>query len=231
MKKRFSRLILFCGLLLTAALLAGCSAVLVKQLKEKAEAYLSRLERNTAVSDHFSIRETPKVSERTGPVDFTVFSETYQDSFKVSVSRDGTEITDNYYTLYLQQEAEETVAALFRDAVPDPAFTPQTAFYPSQALAASSGHAAGSVRELYALCPGRMFLTLHVRTDGQADLSDAQIDRVLLALQEEGLYARFYPYQSDAVWFEILPDGFWKNLQSGADSGAYLQKTAYTPAS
>ena len=58
----------------------------------------------------------------------------------------------------------------------------------------------------------------------------AQLDRLLLTLQKAGLYGTLTPYPSSSVWFEICPDGFWKNVQTGADSGAYLTRDAYTPA-
>ena len=72
-------------------------------------------------------------------------------------------------------------------------------------------------------------MEIRLKLAGGANPDDAAVDKALIALREKGYYCRFYPYVSEAVWFEILPDGFWKNVQSGADNGAYLNRTEYTP--
>ena len=230
MKKSSFPFRLLAVVLLTALLLSGCSAALGRQLREKAESYLSALTKAPGVSDRFTLGETPKLGPKSASADFSVSSETFGKTFTVRVSRDGSEISDDYYSLYLSDEAVRAVQAVYGSAVGDTAFTPAVSFRKGMLSAALSRHAAGSLKELYALSGNAMLLEIDINTAGKANLSEAQIDRLLLALASEGLYCRLYPYISDAVWFEVSADGFWKNTQTGADGGAMLNRVSYTPA-
>ena len=228
MKKCTVWLMILC-LLFSSVLFGGCSAVLGKQLREKVESYVSRLEKAPGVSDRFTVGETPGFGSKTSLIGFPVKSETYGKEFLVYVSRDGSEISDQYYTLYLQKEAEEAVLSVFEACGTDPAFTPSVSLG-RIANPALSNHAAGSLKELYTLSGNALMLEIHVKSGGTDNLDEAQTDRLMLELKKEGLYSNFFPYISSAVWFEVTPEGFWKNTQSGADNGAYLNRDAYTPA-
>ena len=222
-------MILSAVLLLTAAL-SGCSNFIdrmMRETREKAETYLSQMEKTSGVSDHFTLGETN--TKNADPIGFSVTSETYGKNFTVYVKRDGSEITDTYYALYLQEEADRSVKAAFEEASAGAAYTPSVSFKKAP-FPALSRHAAGSLKELYALSGNEEMLEIRVSTAGKDNMDDAQLDRLLLALQKAGLYGTLTPYPSSSVWFEICPDGFWKNVQTGADSGAYLNRDAYTPA-
>ncbi|MBR6704083.1 MAG: hypothetical protein IKI82_01500 [Lachnospiraceae bacterium] len=231
MKKRIMLMILSAVLLLTAAL-SGCSNFIdrrMREMREKAETYLSQMEKTSGVSDHFTLGETLKNTEKADPIGFSVASETYGKNFTVYVKRDGSEITDTYYALYLQDEADRSVKAAFEEASAGAAYTPSVSFRKGS-FPALSRHAAGSLKELYALSGNEEMLEIRISTAGKDNMDDAQLDRLLLTLQKAGLYGTLTPYPSSSVWFEICPDGFWKNVQTGADSGAYLTRDAYTPA-
>ena len=227
-QRRFVFPLLLTALLL-AGLLSGCSRLLGRQLREKVASYLSELERTPGTEDHFTLKETPNFESRVSLIGFHVTSETYNQDFLVWIRRDGSEICDDYYTLYLQKDAEEAVCSVLRENAAD--FAPAASVSLGRiANPAISGHAAKTLKELYALSGNARLLEIHIQAKENGSPDDAQIDRLLLAFQKEGLYSAFFPYLSNSVWFEICPDGFWKNTQSGADSGAYLNRVAYAPA-
>ena len=233
MKKIVRAAALGCALAMLAGLLSGCTAGEEKKLHEKAASYVAELQRNRYVSDTFTLSdEKVSFSDKTASVPFKVSSETYGTSFTVWVSRDGGGVTDDYYRLYLKQEAEDKVSGLFREVLGEsmPAAAVDLATSESPAL---SAHAAGSFEDLLRIAGDNGsvadIVSIRLRNPEQNNPEKEAVDALLLALREKGYYCTFYPYVSEAVWFEVLPNGFRINKRTGADGGAYLNRTEYVP--
>ncbi len=224
MKKILKYTVPFLFLVLT---LAGCSSAKDRALKEKAEYYLNDLKGIADASESFTIKTSPSYSVRTEPLRFTVSSKYYGKEFWVEFSRDDETATDNYYTLMLQKEAEETVMGLFREIMGD-----KTPAYRVSFLSSAPGftkRAFRSLKEVYEAV-GQVPLIL-IRSNGEDGLKDGDpLDALLLALVEAGLYGTFCPYPSDALSYSVEKDGIWEVTQTGADSGAMLSRKEYHPA-
>ena len=234
MKKMMRPAALLLALVLLAGALSGCTAGEEKKLHAKAAEYVKALQNNKAVSDSFTLSsERVKFSDKTASVPFAVTSKTYGTNFTVWVSRsEGNAVTDDYYRLYLSAEADDKVSSLVAEVL-GPGMMGVSVDFERVESTALSGHAAGSLEEFISLAAkagAKTPLLIHLVNAEQINPDEDAIDSLLLALQEKGYYCLFYPYVSDAVWFEVLPDGFWKNKQTGADSGAYMQRDEYTPA-
>lgn len=234
MKKLIRPAALLLILTLLAGALSGCRLGEQKRLRERAKAHLTRLDNHKDVSDTFMLSEEKvKYSDRSASVPFQASSKTYGESFTVWVSRLDDTVTDDYYGLYLRDEAEKKTGAVLKEALGEG--TPETrASFMKIGSPVLSLHAAGSLEELLKISRETLkmnnVMEIRLKLAGGANPDEAAVDKALIALREKGYYCRFYPYVSEAVWFEILPDGFWKNVQSGADNGAYLNRTEYTPA-
>jgi len=222
-------------LVLLAGTLSGCRFTERKELREKAEKYVKELQRKTGSDTLTLSSDKVKFSDKTLSVPFSVYSETYKASFTVWVPREGTgfsQPTDNYYSLWLKAEAEEKVKALAAEVLGLEKADVSVDFRKVE-HEALSGLAGGSLEELLQIASEKAglggILIVRLKNAGQVNPDTEQVDGLLAALQEKGYYGVLYPYASDAVWFEVLKDGFWKTTQTGADSGAYLQREEYTP--
>ena len=99
-------------------------------------------------------------------------------------------------------------------------------------LAAVSAHAAGSIEEFMKLAGSAGVNTavwIRLKNPEQSNPETEAVDRLITAIREKGWDCRLYPYVSDAVWFDILPDACYINKQT-ADGGAYIKREPYTPA-
>ena len=230
------KMIRLTAVLLTLALLAGtvsgCTPGEEKKLRERAQSHLNRLAHHADVSDTFPLSdEKVKFSDRTASVPFKVASKTYGGNFTVWVSRSEEDAaTDDYYCLYLRQEAEDKINALIEKALGGLMLRASVSFMKTENPALSL-HAAGSVEELLKIA-GTEPLIMEVDTvSGEGyNPDDGMVDAMLTALREAGYWCTFYPYVSDAVWFEVRPEGFWRDRQTGADGGAMMDRQEYTPA-
>ena len=230
MKKTIRLTAVLLILALFVGTLAGCTSGEEKKLREKAQAHLERLAHHADVSDTFTLSdEKVKFSDRTSPVPFKVTSKTYGGDFTVWVSRGDDVSTDDYYCLYLRQEAEDKINALIEKALGGLMLRASVSFVKTGNPALSL-HAAGSVEELLKIA-GSEPLVMEVDTvSGEGyNPTDDMVDAMLTALREAEYWCTFYPYVSDAVWFEVRPEGFWRDRQTGADGGAMIQRTKYTP--
>ena len=222
------------ALVLLAGALSGCTKNEEKKLHAKAAEYVKALQNNKAVSDTFTLSDARvDFSDKTSSVPFAVSSKTYGNSFTVWVSRsEGNAATDDYYCLYLRREAEDKLQDLVTEVLGEGIIKVAVDFEKVE-NAALSGHAAGSLEELMQIAADKVglenILIVDLVSAELINLGTEEVDRLLLALQEKGYYCTFYPYVSDAVWFEVRKDGFWMNKQTGADGGAYLQRDAYEP--
>lgn len=234
MKKMMRPAAVLLALVLLAGALSGCTAGEEQKLHEKAAEYVKKLQNDPAVSDSFTLsNERVKFSDKAASVPFAVKSETYGTYFTVWVSREeGQTVTDDYYCLYLRQEAEDKVSALLAEVLGAGLAEAAVEFgrFEHPAL---SGHAAGSLEEFLQIAADQVgtedLLSIRLRNPEQVNPEAEAIDKLLFALQEKGYYCKLYPYVSDAVWFDVMKDGFWITKQTGADSGAYLQRDPYTP--
>ena len=220
-------------LVLLGGALGGCTAGEEKKLHAKAEEYVKTLQKKQGVSDSFTVSSERVIfSDKAASVPFSVKSQAYGTDFTVWVSRDGSTVSDDYYRLYLQQEADEKLKALVDETIGEGLMGVSVDFVRVE-HPALSGHAAGSLGELLRLAADKAgvegILIVRLVNAEQINPDEQDVDRLLLALQEKGYYGKFYPYVSDAVWFEVLKDGFWVTKQTGADGGAYLQREEYTP--
>jgi len=221
-------------LALLGAALSGCTKNEEKKLHAKAAEYVKALQNNKAVSDTFTLSDArADFSDKASSVPFAVSSKTYGRSFTVWVSRgEGNAATDDYYSLYLRQEAEDKLQALVTEVLGEGIIKVAVDFEKVE-NAALSGHAAGSLEELLQIAADKVglasILIVDLVSSELINPDPEDVDRLLLALQEKGYYCLFYPYVSDALWFEVRKDGFWMNKQTGADSGAYMQRDPYTP--
>ena len=229
-KRKILWAVRLCLLLGLCLLLAGCSEPLKEsQVREKAESYLKKLEKMSGVSDHFTVSsKSIQIPDKASEIPVSVSSETYGAGFTVYVSRDLSKVTDDYYTLYLKQEAAEKVAAAFA-GVPGAAAVGAEVSLISLSSEALSGHAADSLEKLFALSGSKDLLKIRAKVSEKNELSEAQIDQLLYALQKAGLYGSLYPWASTAKYFQVLPDGFWVLGTTGADSGAYTYRDKYEP--
>lgn len=221
-------------LILLAGALSGCALGEKKALRGEAESYVKKLQQNAAVSDTFTLSdEKVTFSEKTAAVPFHVYSETYKASFTVWIPRKGSgaQASDDYYSLYLKEEAEQKIGGLLAKTREDPPAAEVS--FMSRQLPGLSGRAASTLEELLQtaqkLLPDAYVLNVRLKTSDTKQLTQEEIDHLMVALQQEGVYCRLVPYPSSAVSFEILKDGFWKTTQSGADAGAYLQREKYVP--
>ena len=229
-RKIFTRL-LFCLLLGAALLLAGCSLhpIKEKKMREKAEAYLHLLSRQSGVSDTFRLSEkSVSISSKASLIAFSARSETYQDDFTVYVSQDLSTVIDDYYRLYLKQEASEKVNAVFGSVLGEGGVGAEVTLRASSDPALS-GHAAESLEELIELSGSTLILEIRAKVSEKNEIREAEADRLMLALQEAGYYGSFFPYASTAKYFQIEKDGFWTCGTTGADGGAYAYRDRYEP--
>ena len=232
MKKGIRLLTLACAVLLAGGLLSGCSAGEEAKVREKAEQYAAALERNRNVSDKFTVSaDRIEIADRAMGVPVRVMSETYGESFTVWVHGDDEAPTDTYYSLYLRQEAEEKAKALTTEVLGSGMTDVAVSFLPMD-LAAVSAHAAGSIEEFMKLAGSAGVNTavwIRLKNPEQSNPETEAVDRLIAAIREKGWDCRLYPYVSDAVWFDILPDACYINKQT-ADGGAYIKREPYTPA-
>ncbi len=231
MKKLIRSAAVLLVLALFAGALSGCTLGEEKKLRERAQAHLVRLAHHADVSDTFTLSdEKVKFSNRAMSVPFKVASKTYGGNFTVWVSRgEENQVTDDYYCLYLRKEAEDKLNALIEKALGGLMLRSSVSFVKTENPALSL-HAAGSVEELLKIT-GSEPLIMEVDTvsgEGYNPTED-MVDAMLIALQEAGYWCTFYPYVSDAVWFEVRPEGFWRVRQTGADGGAMMDRQKYTP--
>lgn len=235
MRKMIRPAALLLVLAVLAGALSGCTLGERKQLTEKAEKYVAALQRNKNVSDTFTLsKERVSIPDKALSIPFSVRSETYGENFTVWVDRgeDG-QVTDTYYSLYLRQDAEDKMNAVIAEVLGSNMAHANVSFLPADHPAVS-GHAAGSTEELIRLAQEAgigIILDVSIVNPEQLNPEEADVDRLLLALQEKGCYCKLYPYVSDAVSFEVMKDGFWKTTRTGADGGAYMNRTEYTPGS
>ena len=126
--------------------------------------------------------------------------------------------------------ASKTINALIEKALGGLMLRASVSFMKTENPALSL-HAAGSVEELLKIA-GTEPLIMEVDTvSGEGyNPDDGMVDAMLTALREAGYWCTFYPYVSDAVWFEVRPEGFWRDRQTGADGGAMMDRQEYTPA-
>ncbi|MBO4871945.1 MAG: hypothetical protein J5496_00830 [Lachnospiraceae bacterium] len=223
--------ILFTLLLCAVLLLSGCSLrpLKEKQMREKAEAYLQQLSKQSGVSDTFSLSDrSVSIPAKASLISFPVRSETYQDDFNVYVSQDLNTVLDDYYRLYLKQEASEKVNAVFKSVLGEGGVGAEVTLRES-ANPSLSGHAAGSLEELIEASGSTLILEIRAKVSEKNEIREAEADRLMLALQEAGCYGSFFPYASDAKYFQIEKDGFWTCGSTGADGGAYAYRDRYEP--
>ena len=233
MKKMMRPAAVLLILVLLAGALAGCRSAEAEKLHERAAEYVKKLQKNNAVSDSFTLSDDDvKFSDKAASVPFAVSSQTYGTSFTVWVSRVDDTVTDDYYRLYLMQEAEDKVKALVDETIGEGLMGVSVDFERVE-HAALSGHAAGSLEELLQIAADKVgidaVLIVRLVNAEQINPGTEDVDSLLLALREKGYYCLFYPYVSDSAWFEVLKDGFWTTRQTGADGGALLQRKEYTP--
>ena len=235
--KRTGGALLLAGSLMILLTLAACGGGAEKASKEKAEAYLSTLAAKTDIADRFSLGSVIKAEERIAgePTGFRVRSEHFGQDFTVYVSEDGKTVTDTYYSLSLKEKAQKKIETLFQSALEkDPPseniLGPEVRFkdLPLTALSARSFsdlkqfcEAAGALSPLEVM--------IKEKTPGRDQLTENQINLLMLEMQKQGISGSLYPYASSAVWFEITADKIWKNTRSGADGGAMMQREEYRP--
>lgn len=230
MKKTYRKYFLLLPVLALLVLaLSGCGSRLEKQLREKAEQYVKTLAERTGIEDTFKVSsEKPDLSAGTDPVAYIVSSQTYQNDFLVYVSRDGAAVTDTYYTLSMKDIAMRELGEIMEAAIGrDYPKTDVILMYVSQANI--SGRAFSSLKEFSDAADNVQVLRFDVQGDGKTQLTEEQIDSLLIEIQSRGLKVILYPYISDAVWFDVLPQGIWITTQTGADSGAMLNRKEYVP--
>ena len=230
MKRHYRVIALVSILVMLAGLLSGCTAGEEKKLRERAEAYLGRLQKCEGVSDTFTLsQEKAEFSDKTSPVPFRVRSETYGGSFSVWVSRTDDTVTDDYYCLYLRQEAEDKINALIEKALGGLMLRASVNFVKTGDPALSL-HAAGSVEELLKIAGAEPLIMEISTVSGEGyNPTEDMVNAMLIALWKAGYWCTFSPYASGAVWFEVRPEGFWRDRQTGADGGAMMERTEYDP--
>ena len=231
MKKMIRLTAVLLVLALLAGTVSGCTFGEEKKLRERAQAHLVRLAHHADVSDTFTLSdEKVKFSDRTMSVPIKVTSKTYGGDFTVWVSRGEEDtVTDDYYCLYLRQEAKDKINALIEKALGGLMLRASVSFVRTVNPALSL-HAAGSVEELMKLAGSEPLIMEVDAVSGEGyNPDDEMVDAMLTALRDAGYWCTFYPYVSSAVWFEIRPEGFWKNRQTGADGGAMMERIEYVP--
>ena len=227
-------------LLLLVIVLAGCGNIgQQKMWREKAEQHLAKLQSKVGGADSFTLQSgKPEAPDKSTHVLFKVDSAAYGDSFRILVSRDGAESIDTYYRLYLKEDAEEKINALLQKAlasgfpadnsVADKVRAEVGFLIPSEASVISL-HAADTADELLEKTEDTIVLDIRIRYSGGRNMNSLEVDAVLCTLQEEGINCKLYPYQSDAVWYELINGKCWETRQTGADGGAMMQRGEYFP--
>ena len=217
-------------ILLLAAFTAGCGASQEKQWREKAEEHLAALQKKVGDADQLTLsKDKPAAEDKSTYAIFSAASKIYGSSFSVYVTRDGSSGEDDYYRLYLKEEAEKRVNALVAETLGADAPKFQVSILSGAGTAGLSLHKISSLDEFLEKTESSLLVSAKLVSDGKITLTEEQADKLLLAFQEEGLFCRLYPYPSSAVSFEILKDEFWKTTQTGADKGAYVQRDKYEP--
>ena len=229
--KRFDRKA-YCLLPLLALIvlcLAACGGGLDAQLRPKAEAYLKTLAEKAGVQDSFTLtKDKADTPEKADPIGFTARSEKYQKDFTVYVSRDGSTVTDSYYTLSMRDLVFREGMAMMEEALGSDFPETQVALLPvpQESL---SGRTFASLEEFTKASGSLILLQFDIRGDGKTQLTPEQIDKILMAMQAKGFRATLYPYISNAVWYDVTPDGIWVTTRTGADGGKMLERKEYTP--
>ena len=226
------RIFISAVLLPLVLLTAGCAGPgQHRAWREKAEQHLAQLQRKVGEADHFALQaEKPDAPDKAAEIIFKVSSETYGDSFRLYVSRDASSCTDDYYSLYLKAEAEERVQTVLSEVLGNgfdqkPAVSFQAVSgYPDLSL-----HGAEKLDDLLQKTLPSTCMNVKLIYPGTENLSEAAVDQLLLAMQAEGLYCRFYPYISSALSYFIRNDSFSQMKQTGADAGAMWQLQDYVP--
>ncbi len=217
--------------------LTGCAGPGQKKAwKESAEQHLAKLQKKVGDADHFTmVTKDPDAADKSLEVFFKVASEKYGEHFSIVVSRDASSCEDNYYSLYLKAEAEERANAALQKALQNSdvldTVKADVGFlsFPSPLPSSLSLHGADTLDDLMAAAPDTVVLNIWIKYSGGRNLLEDEVDSVLCALQEDGVFCRVYPYQSDAVWFELLKDGCWRYKQTGKDNGAMMERDEYFP--
>ncbi|MBP3729173.1 MAG: hypothetical protein J6H18_02745 [Lachnospiraceae bacterium] len=226
-KTRVGLALILCAAML---LLSACSAQLEKDLREKARGYIETLPEKTGIQDRLELRpEKADMSSKVDPIAFVVRSNTFQGDFTVFVTRDGKGITDSYYTLSLARQADQEIKELFREVMGEEHPAVEADFQ----LVAREAYSGKSFATLKAFCEaeeGQVSpLIIRIRDQGRIQLSQEEVDQLLMAFQERGLSGSFYPYASDSVWFEVGKNTIWQLRRTGADGGALMVRNVYVP--
>ncbi|MBQ6075482.1 MAG: hypothetical protein IJK86_04930 [Lachnospiraceae bacterium] len=229
--KRFDRKTywLLPALALLVLCLSACGGGLDAQLRPKAEAYLKTLAEKAGVQDSFTLtKDKADTADKADPIAFTAKSETYQKEFTVYVSRDGNTVTDSYYTLSMRDMVFNEGMAMMKAALGEDFPETEVVLVPAS-QEALSGRTFASLKEFMDASGSLLLLQFYIRGDGKTQLTSEQIDKVLIAMQEKGFRATLYPYISNAVWYDVTPDGIWVTTRTGADGGKMLERKEYTP--
>ena len=209
--------------------LSACGGGLDGKLRPKAEAYLKTLAEKAGVQDSFTLTSA-KASETDAQdtLAFTARSETYQREFSVYVSRDGNTVTDSYYTLSMADEVFREGMAMMEEALGKD-FPETRAVLVPVSREALSGRSFASLEEFQKAAGSLLLVQFYIRGDGKTQTTPEQIDKVLIAMQARGFRATLFPYISDAVWYDVTPNGIWVTTRTGADGGKMLDRKEYVP--
>lgn len=214
---RFSILLLF----LTALLLALCSCFPSKSARQR---YIDQ--KGAAFpEDQFSLVRTNGQSLNADPVMYACKSSIYYSGFRVYFSKDGT-VADDYYCLYLHDDAEKVITELIRTSTgyTDLRFDLQLRY---TSIPEITYRKLDSFEQLHKLMPEYPFLYLTLKSDGTNPTKEL-IDTVLITLQENGYYGTFVPVD-DIEWYDISADVIHKTVRTGKDGGNMLENEEYHP--
>ena len=208
--------------------LSACGG-LEKELRAKAEDYVKTLASKTGIQDTFTVSKTkPEMSGDVDPVAFTVSSSAYGKDFSVFVSRDGSRVTDSYYTLSFQDVVVREWSDMIEDALGKD--YPETAVVLVPASGEKlSGRTFASLEEFNKASGNAMLLRFYVQGGEKSQLTADQIDSILIRMQEKGFMAVLYPYVSDSVWYDVTEKGVYITTRTGADGGRMLDRREYVP--
>ena len=227
MKKRITKFtaVLSLALVLTAMLfVSSCGEE--KKLKEKARNYLTELQGKLTEKDTLTLTGKSGYSSKSDPVVFPASSSLYGKSFTVFVNRDGSAVTDNYYTLFLQDDAQDMVADLIADTLPGRSLGLDVSLQSYSSPALSYGKVK-TLQELYQAMDGAMCLNVTVPQVEGASLQEEEVDLLIRAFLDKEWYCTFSPYGEGIIWFDITKNGVWKTTRTGADNGAFLERDEY----
>lgn len=186
-----------------------------------AEEHLATLQ--GVAEDELTLEEAPP-KKTDDYCSFKAHSSRFQVDFRVDVSQEDA-VTDTYYVIALQEQAEAEFAKILEEALPGRAAL-QAVTIRSFREEALSGRVFSSIREAQEACPVQRLFRLEVAAKGNAPLSEEELSLILRGLRGSGLCCELEIAGDDRT-FEIEREGVSYVRATGADGGRYIKRFEY----